>query len=135
VHPIGPTTGKLQVLAHKPGEWKLAINANGVLEWSVSLSGKMTVATGKKVLQRQVAGAASTGYVVKATHAGGTVKVFVCDLEPDFNCQMPQPDGQATGQLPLGTGTAAITWGAEAGSTVQAESGLGAATHGFSGMF
>jgi hypothetical protein len=49
VHPIGNTLGKTQVLANKPGEWKLLINTKGVLEWSVSLSGKMVTATGTTV--------------------------------------------------------------------------------------
>lgn len=132
VHPIGSTTGKRQVLANKPGEWQLSINAKGILEWAVSLSGKMTVATGTTVLQSQVAGAAATGYVVKATHAGGTVKVFVCKLEADFNCQMPSPDGQAAGALPLDSGTSDITWGAESGSIVS-DSGIGTVMNGFNG--
>jgi hypothetical protein len=54
---------------------------------------------------------------------GGIVKIFVCSLEPDFNCQMPNSEGEATGSLPLGEGTAAITWGAESGTVAADESG------------
>jgi hypothetical protein len=33
VHPTGPTVGRTQVLAAKQGEWKLQLNADGVVEW------------------------------------------------------------------------------------------------------
>ena len=48
---------------------------------------------------------------MKATHAGGDIKVFVCALTSDFKCTMPSPDGVATGSLPLGSSTADITIG------------------------
>ena len=126
VHPIGKTTGKTQVLANKPGEWKLAISPDGFLEWGVYIDGSIVTAKGKTVLQSQLPNAAATGYVVKATHCAGVVKVFVCVLEPDFDCRMPTPDGTAYAEgvgpkgwganhLPIGATTNAIIFGAASG--------------------
>jgi hypothetical protein len=52
------------------------------------------------------------GYVVKATHAGGDIKIFLCALTADFKCTMPTPEGVASGSLPLGSSTSDITIGA-----------------------
>ena len=103
-----------QVLADKPGEWQLRINAKGTVDWAVNLAGKMTVATGATVLKPQLAGVPA-GYVIKATHAGGDIKVFVCALSPTFKCTMPTPDGVSHGSLPLVGGSSNITWGASKG--------------------
>jgi hypothetical protein len=112
IHPVGPTTARTQVLAVKPGEWQLSISAHGTVEWAVNLGGHMVVASGKTVLQRQQ-GITPGGYVVKATHAGGDVKVFVCAISIDFKCHMPNPDGVAHGLLPLITGVENVTFGGE----------------------
>ena len=41
-------------------------------------------------------------YVVKATHAGGVLKVFTCLLGDDFSCDLgPTPEGKTTGQCIL----------------------------------
>ena len=66
IHPVGTTTDKSQVLADKPGAWRLSINAQGRLAWAVNLAGTMTVAIGATVLKSQVPGVPG-GYVVKAT--------------------------------------------------------------------
>jgi hypothetical protein len=96
VHPTGITTGKLQILAAKPGEWRLLINSDGKLEWHVKLISGWVVASGTRVLKP--AGEASQAYVVKATHAHGTVKIFSCALGSDFRCPLgPTPEGSATG--------------------------------------
>lgn len=104
IHPVGPTTERVQVLAHKCNDWQLRINAQGKIEWHVHLVGDgpgdiatnpWTFATGTRVLQPGHA------YVVKATHAGGTLKVFTCELgEPgDFRCDLgPTPEAVAHGQ-------------------------------------
>ena len=88
----------------------------------------MIIAKDKTVLQPQVPKAASTGYVVKATHCAGVVNVFVCTLEPDFDCRMPDPDGIAFANRGIGTNgwgphaiaigvtTNNITFGAASGS-------------------
>lgn len=127
IHPVGPTVGKTQVLADKPGAWQLSINAKGMVDWSVNLAGTMTVATGSTVLKPQVPGVPG-GYVVKATHAGGTVKVFVCALSLDFKCTMPNPDGVAHGSLPLVVSTNNITFGGQA-----ADGGNGGIKSGYHG--
>lgn len=112
VHPVGPTVGGTdQVLASKPGEWRLSINPAGVVEWAVSLAGKMVVAQGTTVLKTYAQG--GRGYVVKACHSGGTIKLFVCVVAPDFTCDMPNPEATAHGSLPIGSGTASVTFGAE----------------------
>ena len=110
IHPVGATTGRRQVLADKPGAWRLSINRKGTVDWAVNLSGTMTVATGATVLKPHTAGVPG-GYVVKATHAGGNLKVFVCALTSDFKCSMPDPDGIAQGNLPLICSTHNITFG------------------------
>ena len=105
IHPTGPTVGKVQVLADKCNEWQLRINAKGQIEWHVHLVGdgpgrvsgagsnnSWTFATGSRVL------APGNAYVIKATHAGGVLKVFTCLLAADFQCELgPKPEGQATG--------------------------------------
>ena len=51
-----------------------------------------TFATGTRVLEP------GSAYVIKATHAGGVLKVFTCLLGADFQCELgPTPEGQATG--------------------------------------
>lgn len=46
IHPRSPNSGKTQqVLASKPGLFKLSINAHGTIDWAVSLGGKMVTAT------------------------------------------------------------------------------------------
>lgn len=39
VHPVGATTGKVQILVAKENEWKLLINGDGKLEWHVHTLG------------------------------------------------------------------------------------------------
>ena len=38
IHPIGPTTGRVQVIASKIGEWSLQISVDGTLQWRVHLA-------------------------------------------------------------------------------------------------
>ena len=64
--------------------------------------------------------------MVKATHAGGTVKVFVCALTADFKCDMPEPDGISSGSLPLICSTSNITFG----GAVTKKGGLSDGYHG-----
>ena len=116
IHPVGPTTEKVQVLSDKPGAWRLSINAQGRIEWAVNLAGTMTIATGATVLKPGTPGVPG-GYVVKATHAGGSVKVFVCALTAGFKCKMPTPDGVAEGSLPLICSANNITFGGAAAAT------------------
>ena len=116
IHPVGATTGKTQVLADKPGAWKLSINSKGTIDWAVNLAGTMTVATGATVLKPQVPGVPS-GYVVKATHAGGDIKVFVCAITAGFKCTMPTADGVAHGALPLVVSVTNITFGGAASTS------------------
>ena len=93
VHPVGPTTEKVQVLVDKHDEWRLLINAQGNIEWHVHLVSGWTVATGSRVL------VLGNPYVVKATHAGGKLKVFTCLLADDFQCELgPTPEGQVQGE-------------------------------------
>jgi hypothetical protein len=105
IHPVGPTVGRVQVLVDKPNEWQLRINERGQVEWHVHLVGDgpgrvsgagsnntWTYATGTRVLRPGFA------YVIKATHAGGTLKVFTCLLADDYSCELgPTPEGQTTG--------------------------------------
>ena len=52
-----------------------------------------TFAAGTRVL------APGKAYVIKATHAGGLLKVFTCELGDDFKCELgPTPEGQAKGE-------------------------------------
>lgn len=111
IHPRSPGSGKVQVLASKPGLFNLTVNAHGTIDWAVSLGGKMVTATTTTKLKPVVPGVPG-GYVVKATHAGGDIKVFLCALTADFKCTMPTPEGVATGSLPLGSSTSDITIGA-----------------------
>ena len=106
VHPVGPTKQRVQVLADKCNEWQLRINAEGRVEWHVHLvsdgPGEISVnpwtfATGTTVLEP------GNAYVIKATHAGGVLKVFTCKLPPaqtgDFTCELgPTPEGTAKGE-------------------------------------
>jgi hypothetical protein len=39
IHPTGPTTGQVQILADKCNEWQLRINEQGMIEWHVHLVG------------------------------------------------------------------------------------------------
>ena len=112
-------------MADKPGSWKLSINAKGTIDWAVNLAGTMTVATGATVIAPHVPGVPG-GYVIKATHAGGSVKIFVCALTTDFKCTMPDADGVAHGTLPLVCGVNNITFG---GSST----GSGGVTDGYDG--
>ena len=111
IHPRSPSSGKAQVLATKPGQFELRINTEGTLDWAVTLNGKVVVATSTTKLKAAVPGVPG-GYVVKATHAGGTIKIFVCSLTADFRCSMPTPEGTAHGSLPIGISTENITVGA-----------------------
>ena len=96
----------------KAGEWILQIVANGTLEWHVHLSSGWVVARGTTDLRRSDANASNETYIVKATHAGGVVKLFTCLLGYEFQCAMAMPEGTARGVLPLHTGTADIVFGA-----------------------
>ena len=110
IHPRSPRSGKTQVLADKPGQFKLSINAKGTVDWAVSLGGSTVTATSTTVLTAAVPGVPG-GYVVKATHAGGTIKVFVCAISVDFKCVMPKAEGTAHGSLPIGISASSITVG------------------------
>ena len=110
IHPRSPSSGKAQVLATKPGQFELRINTEGTLDWAVTLNGQVVVATSSTKLKAAVPGVPG-GYVVKATHAGGTIKIFVCSLTADFKCSMPTPEGTAHGSLPIGTSASSITVG------------------------
>jgi len=101
VHPIGPVTGRAQVLVAKQDEWRLQLNNDGVVEWHVHLAGGWTVATGI----RQLSNEPGSAYVIKATHSGGHIKVFTCMLAADFSCPLSVAEGQASGRLPLQTAT------------------------------
>ena len=112
VHPIGPTTGRLQVIASKSGEWSLQISAEGTLQWRVCLASGWAQANGTRVLRN------ASSFVIKATHAGslatgrGTLKIFSCELAADgFVCPLSAIEGTASGQLPLQMGTADIILG------------------------
>ena len=89
----------------------------------------MTTATGKTVLKPHSPGIPG-GYVIKATHAGGTVKVFVCALTADFKCDMPEPDGISSGSLPLMCSTSNITFG---GAVTKNSSPTGVLSDGYHG--
>ena len=106
MHPVGSTKERVQVLADKCNEWQLRINAEGRVEWHVHLvsdgPGEISVnpwtfATGTTVLEP------GNAHVIKATHAGGVLKVFTCKLPPaqtgDFTCELgPTPEGTAKGE-------------------------------------
>jgi hypothetical protein len=87
------------------------------------------VARGTTDLRRSDATAANETFVVKATHAGGVIKLFTCLLAYDFQCTMLMPEGTARGLLPLQTGTADIIFGS---SSVPATPGA-PVQHGFVG--
>ena len=118
-----------QVIMTKAGEWLLQIVANGTLEWHVHLSSGWVVARGTTDLRRTDATSANDTYFVKATHAGGEVKLFTCLVAYNFQCAMVLPEGIASGVLPLQTGTADIIFGA---SSVPAAAGE-RVLHGFVG--
>ena len=65
VHPVGPTTGKVQTLVAKENEWALLINEEGKLEWHVHVLSGWLITTGTRVLKpvSEVAEA----YVIKAS--------------------------------------------------------------------
>jgi hypothetical protein len=111
VHPVGPTQTATQVLAVKAGEWKLQIMADGRLEWRVRLGGGWTTVLGSTVLRPGVA------FVVKVTHAGGVLKIFLCELGQDFACPLNVPEGRSDDShvwpFSLRSGTADVFFGAE----------------------
>ena len=114
IHPIGLTTGRVQILASKAGEWSLQLSAQGKLQWRVHLASGWAQANGSRAVMN------GSSYVIKATHAGnldtcrGTLKLFSCELAPDsYACPLSVVEGCASGLLPLQTGTADIIWGAE----------------------
>ena len=89
VHPVGPTTGKVQTLIAKGDEWKLQINAEGKIEWHVHVLSGWLVTTGTRILKSK----AGQAYVIKATHAAGTLKLFSCVLGANFQCDLgPIPE-------------------------------------------
>jgi hypothetical protein len=96
----------------KPGEWILQIGASGTLEWHVHMSSGWAIAHGTTDIRKSTNTAANETFVVKATHAAGIIKLFVCQLAEDFQCEMLAPEGIAQGMLPLQTGTADIMLGA-----------------------
>lgn len=103
VHPLGPiVAGQVQVLASKRGEWRLLLNGKGHLEWRVNLATGWAIATANRQLSRLTDNEA---FVIKATHSAGHVKVFSCLLMADFTCEMTEPDGEASGSLPLQVAT------------------------------
>eukprot|EP01045_Picozoa_sp_COSAG04_P000655 COSAG04_NODE_17_length_40288_cov_9.152728_11_plen_1187_part_00 len=114
IHPEASGSGKQQVLASKGGEWRLCLTASSRVEWRVHLSDGWATATSK----RQVVngGGASTNrqsFVIKATHHGGVVRIFLCELTASFGCRMRQ-EGIAQGRLPLAGGTKQpVLWGGE----------------------
>jgi hypothetical protein len=131
VHPLSTkqTVGSWpQVIMNKPGEWSLQIAQNGRLEWHVHLASGWVIARGTTDLRKANDQTANQTYVVKATHAGGIVKLFTCVVGPNFECDMIQPEGSARGALPLVTGTADVTFGAKATPAAGAE-----VTNGFHG--
>ena len=104
------TTERAQVLADKSGEWRLRINAAGKIEWRVHLVSGWAVATGTRVL------APGNPYVVKATHAGGVLKVFTCLLADDYQCELgPTPEGQTKGECKVPTYGTAVAGGGASG--------------------
>ena len=112
IHPVGPTSGRAQVVASKRGEWCLQISGDGTLQWRVHLANGWAQANSTRVLRN------GSSFVVKATHAGsiatgrGTLKLFSCELAADsFACPLSTVEGSATGLLPLQTGTADIILG------------------------
>ena len=112
IHPVGPTSGRAQVVASKRGEWCLQISGDGTLQWRVHLADGWAQANSTRVLRN------GSSFVVKATHAGsiatgrGTLKLFSCELAADsFACPLSTVEGSATGLLPLQTGTADIILG------------------------
>ena len=111
VHPIGPTTGRVQILASKMGEWSLRLTTDGTLQWLVHLASGWAQANSTRVLRN------GSSFVIKATHAGsfatgqGTLKLFSCELAPDYACPLSTVEGTASGQLPLQTGSADIILG------------------------
>jgi hypothetical protein len=105
IHPVGPTVGRVQVLADKCDKWQLRINEKGQVEWHVHLVSDgpgdiavnpWTFAKGTRVLEP------GNAYVIKATHAGGTLKIFTCLLGDNFECDLgpglPGLDGTAHGE-------------------------------------
>ena len=91
IHPVGPTTGGVQMLVAKDDEWRLLINAEGRLEWHVHTLGGWLTTIGTRVFKP--VSEASHAYVIKATHAGGRLKLFSCILGLDFRCELgPTPE-------------------------------------------
>jgi hypothetical protein len=112
IHPIGPTTGRVQIIASKSGEWSLQIGDAGTLQWRVHLADGVQQANSTRVLRN------GSAFVIKATHAGrldtgrGTLKIFSCELAAgSFACPLSTVEGTASGLLPLQTGTADIILG------------------------
>lgn len=101
-----------QTIMTKPGEWLLQMVQNGTLEWHVHFASGWAVARGTTDLRRRSSTAANQTYFVKATHAGGVIKLFTCLVAYDFQCTMPTPEGIAHGSLPLTVGTTDIIFGA-----------------------
>jgi hypothetical protein len=124
IHPLATSTADSltswpQVIMTKPNEWLLQIVSNGTLEWHVRLASGWTVARGSTDVRKQTHSSPNQTYVVKATHAAGTIKLFLCVVGPNFECSMPIAEGEATGSLPLATGTADVVFGsASKGSPV-----------------
>ena len=117
IHPLATSTGDSksswpQVIMSKPNEWLLQIASNGTLEWHVRLASGWAVAYGSTDVRKSSYSSPNQTYVVKATHAAGTIKLFLCTVGPNFECSMPVPEGVAKGTLPLATGTADVLFGA-----------------------
>jgi sucrose-6-phosphate hydrolase SacC (GH32 family) len=103
------SSGHLQAVVCKNSEWALHITAAGVLRWSVHLAAGWVNATGSRQLTT------GSAYCVKATHNGGIIRLFSCELASDFGCAMlleSVAGGDFDGGLVSG-GPADIIWGAE----------------------
>ena len=93
-------------IVEKRDEWRLLLMPDGTLSWQVRMTSGWVTANGTTVLLPGEA------YVVKATHEGGRIKIFACQLTFDFRCPLHQPEGTGHGLLPLQTGTADVWFGA-----------------------